>query len=253
MGDNTKTFYRVHLQQIDSTNRYLRDEACSIRACAGKDSLLVVTADSQTKGRGQRGNVWLSQSGCNMLLSMLVNPHFLPVERQFLLSQVVALSLHRSMASYGIDVLLKWPNDIYVGSRKLAGVLIELDYSGNRVEQAIIGVGLNVNQTMFDEMDRIPVSMKMLKGCDYTVDDVVENFIAAFSYYYERLEKGDENIAREYADLLLGKGKVGHFVDSDGCFDAVIMGVEPSGFLLLERLDGTNSRYAFKEVEQIIR
>ena len=254
MADDKLVFNRIHLEQIDSTNSYLRKNAALL--CDNADDCfkaVVVTAENQTSGRGQRGNVWLSQSGVNLLMSILVHPLFLPVGQQFRLSQIVALSLCRAMRGYGIDASLKWPNDIYVGNRKLAGILIELDYSGSVVGQAVIGIGLNVNQTEFAAMDRVPVSMKMLRGCDFSVSDVMDSCLCCFSDYYMQLASSCHSVIEtEYNSLLLGAGECRRYIDKDGCFDATMIGVEPAGYLLLRRSDGTVSRYAFKEVEQII-
>ena len=239
-----------HLDVVDSTNRYLRDGADNLWT-DGKD-IVAVTAVRQTAGRGQRGNVWSSKEGENLLLSMLVRPgSSLEVANQFLLSQAVAVSLHAAMKCYGIETKLKWPNDIYVGNRKLAGILVELDYSGAFVEQAIVGIGLNVNQTEFPPMDRVPVSMKMLLGKDIPVEDVLRDVLFHFSHYYQEMRCGcKETVFAAYRELLFGLGEERHFVDAQGPFMATIEGTEPDGHLLLRRSDGTLSRYAFKEVEQ---
>ena len=244
------SIYIKRLDVVDSTNRYLRDEAENLWV-DGKE-IVAVTARHQTAGRGQRGNVWSSKDGENLLLSMLVRPgNSLEVANQFLLSQAVAVSLHAAMKCYGIETRLKWPNDIYVGNRKLAGILVELDYSGAFVDQAIVGIGLNVNQTEFPPMDRVPVSMKMLLGRDVSVEDVMRDVLCNFSHYYSEMRWGcKEAISAEYRELLLGLGEQRKYVDADGAFTAVIEGVDPTGHLLLRRSDGTLSRYAFKEVEQ---
>ncbi|MBQ3243961.1 MAG: biotin--[Bacteroidaceae bacterium] len=244
------SIYIKRLDVVDSTNRYLRDEAENLWV-DGKE-IVAVTARHQTAGRGQRGNVWSSKDGENLLLSMLVRPgNSLEVANQFLLSQAVAVSLHAAMKCYGIETRLKWPNDIYVGNRKLAGILVELDYSGAFVDQAIVGIGLNVNQTEFPPMDRVPVSMKMLLGRDVSVEDVMRDVLCNFSHYYSEMRWGcKEAISAEYRELLQGLGEQRNYVDTDGAFTAVIEGVEPTGHLLLRRSDGTLSRYAFKEVEQ---
>ena len=245
----------IRLSTVDSTNRYMRDEAAALWAKSGAvDGIVVVSAEHQTAGRGQRGNTWNSNAGENLLFSVLIRPgETLRVANQFLLSQAVALALHDTMKSYGIDTSLKWPNDIYVGKRKLAGVLVELDYSGSFVEQAIIGIGINVNQELFPQMDRIPVSMKMLLGRNLGIDDVLATALEFFEHYYSQMLYGNrEALAAEYSRLLLGYKELRSFVDSEARFDAVIEGVESDGHLLLRHNDGTLSRYAFKEVELLL-
>lgn len=244
----------LYLPTVDSTNRYVRDEASALWSKYGKGGFAVVAAGHQTAGRGQRGNVWSSNAGENLLFSILVRPgEALAVAEQFLLSQAVALALHNAMSHYGIDVRLKWPNDIYVGKRKLAGVLVELDYCGACVEQAIIGVGINVNQDTFPAMDRTPVSMKMLQGRDFLLTDVLDAVLDSFGRYYECLLCGNrDGLVSEYTGLLLGLNEPRTFIDKDGRFEAVIVGVESGGHLLVQRNDGSLSRYAFKEVEQLL-
>ena len=238
------------LRAIDSTNRYVRDEAAALWH-DGYNAVAVV-AEHQTAGRGQRGNVWASEPGLNLLMSLLVRPGgSLEVSNQFLLSQTVAVAVHAAMRCQGIDTRLKWPNDIYVGERKLAGILIELDCCGAFVEQAIIGIGLNVNQCDFQPMDRVPVSMKMLLGREIAVDDLLNTFLDCFSHYYDQMKLCRESVDAEYRDLLLGFGEKRNYIDANGAFEALIEGVEPMGHLLLRRTDGSLLRYAFKEVEMV--
>ena len=244
----------TRLATVDSTNRYMRDEAAALWQNRGTGNFAVVTAGHQTAGRGQRGNAWNSNAGENLLFSILVRPgETLEVSRQFLLSQAVALSIHDAMKCYGVDTRLKWPNDIYAGNRKLAGILLELDYSGAFVEQAIIGIGLNVNQENFPPMDRKPVSMKMLREHDFILDDVLATVLDFFEHYYAELRYGNrEAIAAEYKAQLFGIDMKNSFIDKNGHFDAVIQDVESDGHLILRRYDGSTGRYAFKEVEMIL-
>ena len=244
----------VHLLEVDSTNRYVRDEAAALWQNRGINDFAVVSAGLQTAGRGQRGNTWSSNAGENLLFSILARPgESLKVTEQFLLSQAVALSIHDAMKCYGIDTLLKWPNDIYAGSRKLAGILLELDYSGAFVEQAIIGIGLNVNQEGFPPMDRVPVSMKMLWKRDFILDDVLATILDLFEHYYTEMRFGNRDaIAAEYKRVLLGMNERRTFIDGVGRFDAVIQDIESDGHLILQRNDGSTGRYAFKEVDMVL-
>ena len=244
----------VHLLEVDSTNRYVRDEAAALWQNRGINDFAVVSAGLQTAGRGQRGNTWSSNASENLLFSILVRPgETLEVSKQFLLSQAVALSIHDAMKCYGIDTQLKWPNDIYAGCRKLAGILLELDYSGAFVEQAIIGIGLNVNQEGFPPMDRVPVSMKMLWKRDFILDDVLATILDLFEHYYTEMRFGNRDaIAAEYKRVLLGMNERHTFIDRDGHFDAVIQDIESDGHLILLRNDGSTGRYAFKEVEMVL-
>lgn len=249
------SIYVKRLDVVASTNSYVREEADALWCKECGKGIVAVTASHQTAGRGQRGNVWQSDGGCNLLLSLLLRPGAsLEVSHQFLLSQAVAVSLHSAMKLYGLDTRLKWPNDIYVGNRKLAGILVELDYSGAFVEQAIVGIGLNVNQTEFPPMDKVPVSMKMLAGRDFSVDEVMSKVLASFEHYYNMMcGGGASELSELYKNLLLGIGEQRHFVAEGGAFTAYIEGVDAGGHLLLRRADGTLLRYAFKEVEMLLK
>lgn len=252
MGCNKRNI--IHLVSIDSTNRYVRDEANLLWEKSNGMDYVVVAAEHQTAGRGQRGNCWNSNAGENLLFSILLRPgKKLEVCNQFLLSQTVAVALHESMRCFGIDSRLKWPNDIYVGNRKLAGVLVELDYSGVFVEQAIIGIGINVNQELFPDMDRIPVSMKMLQGRDFVVENVLSTILEQFERYYAELCCGNSGfLSSEYIRLLLGVNEKRTFIDATGTFSGVIEGVERDGHLLVRHDSGELLCYSFKEIEQLL-
>lgn len=253
MDDKSLVYHYKHLLCVDSTNRYIKDEAANLALEAPQATAFVVTADNQTAGRGQRGNSWLSQCGENLLMSILVNPSFLKVSRQFALSQAVALAVQAAMADFGIDAILKWPNDIYVGKRKICGILVELSWEGDSLSEAIIGIGINVNQSQFPQMDKIPVSMKMLQGKEYSIDEVRNRVLHNFSEYYSLLQSGEEElIARKYVGSLLGYGEIMQYCDSEGYFSAAIEGVTPIGHLQLHCSDGSQKSYAFKEVELLL-
>ncbi len=253
MKNCTEDFFIEHLKIIDSTNSYARSNAAELWARAGCAPVVVVYADEQTSGRGQRGNVWHSRAGENLLASIVVRPQALPVVSQFALSQVIALAVRRAMAGFGVNAVLKWPNDIYVEGRKLSGILVELDYCGAVVEQAVIGVGLNINQDSFAVMDKVPVSMKMLRGATFDVDEVLAALLDAFSHYYALLQSGGREIlAAEYKSWLLGYKKIMRYRDASSLFDAEIVDVASDGYLVLKRADGSLSTYAFKEVEVVL-
>ena len=253
MECNLSEYYIERLSVTRSTNSYARENAAALWEAAGNAGIVAVCADEQTEGRGQRGNVWQSGAGENLLVSLMVRPRALAVSSQFLLSQAIALAVRAAVAFLGSDVQIKWPNDIYADGRKLAGILVELDCCGAFVGNAVIGVGLNVNQTLFEPMDKVPVSMKMLQGRDLEIDEVLAALLDAFSDYFSLLERGDGHlVAEEYKRRLMGCGQVMRYRASGEEFDARIKDVLPCGHLQLERLCGTVSQYAFKEVELLL-
>ena len=146
---------RYHfVPQTTSTN----DEARDPRYSHGD----MIRTEFQTAGRGQRGHVWTSPRGENLIVSIVWEPVFLPASQQFLISEAVSLALVDTMALYGIEASIKWTNDIYVGDRKLVGTLIENNLSGGNIARSIPGIGINVNQTEFDPSLPNPCSMRQI-------------------------------------------------------------------------------------------
>ena len=138
----------IHLENVDSTNNY----TANLLLKGEVDSGTVILADKQTQGRGQRGSVWSSNSGENMLFSLFLSTEILSVNDQFLLSQFVSVSLIQMLRNIGLNAEVKWPNDIYINNKKVAGILIENQLSGYTLKSSIIGVGLNVNQKLFENI-----------------------------------------------------------------------------------------------------
>ncbi|MBQ1701681.1 MAG: biotin--[Prevotella sp.] len=140
-GQKSTPYHLIRLEETDSTNRYLHD----YHPVEG-ETMTVVVAKHQTAGKGCGSNVWESENGKNLLLSILVHPVMLPVAKQFLLSMAGALAVKDVLDKYTKDITLKWPNDVYWKDRKICGTLIETSLGGGRMKDCIFGIGLNVNQ-----------------------------------------------------------------------------------------------------------
>lgn len=236
--------YRTeYLAETTSTN----DEARDDRFGHGD----IVVAEAQTEGRGQRGNSWASESGKNLTFSVVLKPTFLPAANQFLLSEIVSLAITDMLSRYGIDAKIKWPNDIYADGRKIAGILIENDLKGSVMYRTIAGIGINVNQTVFDPALPNPTSMKLITGEDCDRIEVLDGFAEAFFKRYAALEKGYVNgIERDYHTRLYRVGEPASYLLPDcTSFTGVIMHVQQSGELVMQLADGTVRRFLFKEVE----
>ena len=134
----------IELESIDSTNNFLKSYR-PLQPC----DMILVTAEYQSRGRGQIGNSWESERGKNLLFSLKVHPRFLEAGQMFRISQVAALAVHDAFAHYTEGISIKWPNDVYWNDRKICGMLIENDWMGKQLEQSIIGIGMNVNQETF--------------------------------------------------------------------------------------------------------
>ena len=235
-----------HLGITTSTNDDARDE----KYREGD----VVWADFQTAGRGQRGHIWHSAKGENLTFSVVLEPTFVPIAEQFSVSEVVALSLVDMLSEYGIEAKIKWTNDIYVGDKKLVGILIEHSLAATTLRRTVVGIGINVNQTEFDSALPNPVSMAQLLGRRLEVEEVLQCFVKHLQRNYEILRCG-ENVAlhNRYNGLLYRKNEYHIYALPSGeKFRAKIVGTAPSGALCLENESGETKDYLFKEVEFVI-
>lgn len=235
-----------HIAETTSTN----DLACEERYGHGD----VICAERQTAGRGQRGHTWTSPEGVNLLFSVVLCPTFLPAGEQFLLSQAVALALVDTLGTCGIDARIKWTNDIYVGDKKLVGILIEHSYSGPTLARTIAGIGINVNQRAFDPALPNPVSMAVASGRTFDRREVLESFYACCMGRYDQLVRGEKAaLQEEYRKRMYRLGETHPYRRPDGTLvEAVLEGVRPSGELILHHADGTRHAYLFREIEFVI-
>ena len=247
--ENTAEPVVIRLEETDSTNNYLRDLLAKERLPEGS----VVATDFQSAGRGQVGNSWESERGQNLTFSVVVYPTSIPVRDQFLLSQVAALSVRDTFATYVDDISVKWPNDIYWKDKKICGMLIENDVMGQNIAQSIIGIGMNINQRVFRSDAPNPVSLAQATGKDYDLRKMLSLFLSKFYSRYLQLLQGEtESLRAEYRRHLFRGDGFHRFRDSQGIFDGRIAGIEPDGHLLLEDSEGNVRSYAFKEVQFVL-
>jgi BirA family biotin operon repressor/biotin-[acetyl-CoA-carboxylase] ligase len=231
-------FKIVHIEETDSTNRWLK---------AHGEGTMVVVADYQTAGKGCGTNSWESERGKNLTFSMLIHPTDIPASQQFRITEVVSVALCEVLEQYIGDVSIKWPNDIYMGDKKICGVLIENRLQGNVIVDSIIGIGLNVNQTEFVSDAPNPVSLRQLLGREIDREALLHDFL-------ETLEtvSSSETTYSAYRNKLFRMGKQAVFSDETGRFEGTIQDVETDGRLLIKDLSGQARRYAFKEVQFVI-
>ena len=279
------------IESVDSTNEECRRHIPDI------DNLSVVSALSQASGRGQRGNTWCSAPGENLTFSVVLKfpanvtaGELEPMQAydQFVLSEIVALAVVDLLAGHDIQAKIKWPNDIYVGGRKICGILIENSLRGEWIQHSIIGIGLNVNQRNFDVTLPNPTSMVLCSGisCDhgadsfqhYELQELLEEFMEIFRGYLDRychIRGGYGRLRHMYLSHLWRKDEPAQFIDcrtdprnnytscrsfsaSDAdannppVFTGIIRGLSDIGRLLVEMQDGTMQEFSFKEISYIL-
>ena len=199
----------IWLESVDSTNEECRRHISDI------DNLSVVAALSQTSGKGQRGNSWISAPGENLTFSVVLKfpssvsagePEPVKAYDQFVLSEIAALAVVDLLAEHGIQAKIKWPNDIYVGEKKICGILIENTLQGEWIQHSIIGIGLNVNQRNFDATLPNPTSMVLCNGSsDLETHTLLEEFMDILNAYLDRychIRGGYANLRKMYLSQL---------------------------------------------------
>lgn len=240
------------LKETTSTNDYLA------RLCKESKAkeFYTVMAESQTKGKGQRGNSWESEAGKNLTFSIVLYPTALEANKQFCLSMLAALACHEALDNYTNGFSIKWPNDIYWKDKKIGGILIENELEGKYIVQTIIGIGLNINQDVFLSDAPNPVSLKQILGTEVKIEEVMMKVVHGIVGGYRQLETRFEitlqAISTLYWKHLYRLKGLFPYRDANGEFLAEYQEVEPDGHLILKDEQGTLRRYAFKEVSFIL-
>ena len=238
----------VKLDAISSTNLILKEYIKDKKA----KHQTVITAEYQTQGRGQMHTHWESEHSKNLLFSMfLVFDNYL-ITDQFYLTCAVSLGIYQVLSEYEIkDLNVKWPNDIMAGDQKIAGILIENTLVQDRIKNAIVGVGLNVNQVLFPDYVPNAVSMKNITGKEFNREIILKKLIDSIIFYVDKLNAKEYVFLKHtYEEVVYKKGESILFEDMKGkTFMARILGVSKQGKLLLEE-EGIHLRlYDFKEVK----
>ncbi|WP_395627651.1 biotin--[acetyl-CoA-carboxylase] ligase [Daejeonella sp.] len=239
----------ITLKDVDSTNTFLKD------AVSKSTPLMdgtVIMADRQFAGRGQSANSWQSEAGKNLTFSILLNPSFLPVESQFDLNKAISIALNDVLRNHvGPGVYIKWPNDIYINTKKVGGILIENIIQGTKIKYAIIGIGLNVNQVNFADNLKNVTSLKQVLHQDYHLMGLLGEICSAIEARYLQLKSGSlKKINEEYLNRLYLKGEIASFKFNGRIEKGKIIGITEIGQLILET-EGQIKYFNNKEIEFI--
>lgn len=240
------------IEEVDSTNSYVSLHAAEL------ENFTMVIADRQTAGRGQRGNSWESEPGKNLTFTLFYKPVGVEAIDQFAISEATALAVRDFLVAQGIDAKIKWPNDIYVGDKKISGILIEHSLTGRNIDHSRIGVGLNINQKEFLSDAPNPVSVYNIKGDELDISRAaaalgaaLENRLAMTSS-----EEAREKLHQDFKENLWRFGGGYRFRErgeNAEVFIGEIRDVSPRGPITIsDQATGQSKSYAFKEIEYII-
>jgi BirA family biotin operon repressor/biotin-[acetyl-CoA-carboxylase] ligase len=237
---------RIFIEKVSSTNTH---SAFLLRKGKVQEGTIVHTS-FQTAGRGQPGNTWESQYCKNLLFSIILYPVTVKADKQFIISKMISLGIRDYLLSIFPDVFIKWPNDIYVKSDKIAGILIENSIIKNEIEITIAGIGLNVNQDKFSGAVPNATSIKKLTGREFDLEGCLTEVSKTIDVRYKQiLYEKKSLIDEDYLSALYRFGNFHEFSDTNGIFEGKIIAVTGTGRLQIEDRRGRIYEYGFKEVD----
>ncbi|MBD3638841.1 MAG: biotin--[acetyl-CoA-carboxylase] ligase [Crocinitomicaceae bacterium] len=233
----------IQLDSVDSTNSYASQMLRSTKPKSGT----IIRALDQHSGRGQRSTTWTSEPGKNLTFSVILLPE-LKTRHAFYLNIVAGLAVRKTLEDIGIQSSIKWPNDILIGRKKVAGILVENQISGENVRSSVIGFGINVNQEDFEALSTATSLKNELLGKDVDLNDLLNQLYGYLDFYYNLLlESNFELLKKHYYKHLYLKDELAPFRDADGEFEGRITGIDENGLLQIKVGDKIR-RYDIKEV-----
>lgn len=239
----------IRLHEVDSTNTYLSKLLKESNLAEGT----IVSTLYQKQGKGHGTNSWESEKDQNILMSIILYPHFLPIDKNFLVSKAVSLGIANYALTKSNHIKIKWPNDIYYKDKKVAGILIENTIQGNKLSKSIVGIGLNINQTTFTSDASNPISLKQITKKSYSVDQEIIRLRSNIRFFYEKLKtRKFAEINAEYLKCLYRYNEMHTFSKDHKRFKARITGISDFGYLQLTTEQNQKLEFDFKEVEFVI-
>jgi BirA family biotin operon repressor/biotin-[acetyl-CoA-carboxylase] ligase len=237
----------LYISKTHSTNVLLKEK---LRQENLPEFFAVRTA-FQTAGKGQIGNSWESEKGKNLLFSILLYPHHIAIDKQFVISQIVSVAIIRILNEYCNGFEIKWPNDIYFGNKKIGGILIENSLRASQIEYSIIGIGLNINQKVFKSNAPNPISLAQIIGKNVSVKTIFSKIIYQIKEFYQT--SNYDPIKENYLkNLFRGTGIYRFKTPQSDDFEASIYKIEDDGQLILKTKNNAIHRFYFKEVEFVL-
>lgn len=242
----------IALETADSTNSYMLDK---IKAGNISEEGTVVVANYQSAGKGLDKNTWESEAGKNLMFSVLLKPEFLKADQQFQLTKVMSLAVFDFIRNYlpNERIKVKWPNDIYVENKKIAGILINNTIKGKEIMYTVVGIGININQQSFTGSAANPVSLWNYLNCDLRIDYCLKNVLSHIEKRYLQLKNNESfEINFDYKKALYRLNDFNLFNYKDSMISARITGVSEYGQIKLMQKNGQEIICDLKEIEFII-
>lgn len=233
----------IILEQTNSTNEYLKELS---RSNSNLPEFTSVLAKNQNAGKGQRGNTWFAESGKSLCFSILIRPEFLAGENQFEISKFAAVSIVETLQKFAENICIKWSNDIFFEKKKIGGVLIENTVSGRNIQNSIIGIGINVNNTEFSDLPSAS-SLKLITSNEFSIIEIAENISNTMKKNYRLLYNPIE-LNNLYLKNLYLLNKKSDFESGGKIFEGIIKGIDKYGRLLVENNENKILNFDIKEI-----
>lgn len=243
----------IFLPEVSSTNSYATDLLRNIHSPEGT----VIHTAHQTQGKGQRGNSWNAEPASNLTASIILRPTFLSIEKQFFLYQISALACYDTLAEFlhesHFDIKVKFPNDVLVNRKKIAGILIENNLQNSQIMWSVVGVGINVNQTHFAENIKA-TSLKLLQAeKQFEVSDVLKTLCKHLEKWYLALLNNKFDFIKEnYLKHFFGLNVFLDFEINNEVKNLLVKGISEKGLLLLEDRTGRGFEFDVKGVKWVL-
>lgn len=237
----------IHLPTCPSTNSYLRDQIHEL------DSGTCVYTSHQSSGRGQLNNVWYSSPNLNLTASFLLKNIPLHTQDQFVLSMICSLAIVRMLEKeMDIQAQIKWPNDILVNKKKIAGILIENGIHEQKIAHSIIGIGLNINEKEFPNALQSASSLYLISSKEFDIQWVLEKLITYLNVYYQKyFVVGKQRLEEEYLSFVYGFGAYVEIEEQGIRKHVKVAGIDTWGRLKTKQPDGVSGCYDLKEIKFI--
>ena len=240
----------IHLSETRSTNSY----AIELLSKARPDEGCVIITDHQTAGKGTDTNIWESEKGKNLTFSLILYPA-VAADQQFILNKAISLGIYDFLVAELPDqkISIKWPNDLYIENKKVCGILIQNSVMGNKLDYMIVGIGLNVNQTVFTGNAPNPVSLKMVTGLEFNLNELLYKLLQAIFKRYSNIRpEATRKIEKDYQQALYRLNEWYEYIVNGTSIYSRISGTTAYGQLIMEKETGETLVCDLKEVKFII-
>ena len=218
----------IYFDVLDSTNEF----ALSLKGLPLFTEGLLISTKYQSKGKGQIGKQWYSEKNLNILLSIVIEPK-ISLQQQFDISKLVSLAFHDYLISLGLSPKIKWPNDILINKKKIAGILIQNVVTNNIISHSVIGIGFNINQHNFPQFSPLATSLSIELSKQQDCVDIRNKLLKSLSNRFIAYRKGDK-LDSNYQDALFLKDKITNLQKGQQQFKGIIKRVNSNGLLLVE-------------------